>query len=93
MGKTKEWTIFACWFEVLDSKESRQILGLPEHAKILLFGAARIDDPIKGFHLLLNAIQHLITQGIYRKDELYLVTFGTYKYPKESIPQDGRITA
>lgn len=73
-------------FKLLDSKESRQILGLPEHAKILLFGAARIDDPIKGFHLLLNAIQHLITQGIYRKDELYLVTFGTYKYPKESIP-------
>lgn len=74
-------------FLLLDRKESRQILELPNNKKILLFGAARIDDPIKGFHILLKAIQYLQAQGIYTKEELHLVTFGKFKYPEKVIPQ------
>ena len=74
-------------FKILNCKESRQALGLPENKRILLFGAARIDDPIKGFDILLEAIQYLLTQKTYKKEELHLVTFGTYKYPARSIPR------
>lgn len=73
-------------FKFLGKAESRRTLGLPDHAKILLFGAARIDDPIKGFNILLDAIRHLLTKGIYTKEKLHLVTFGTFKYPKETLP-------
>ena len=47
-----------------DRTESRQGLALPLNEKIILFGAARIDDPIKGFDIFLEALQCLIIKGI-----------------------------
>ena len=73
-------------FKYLGRKESRKNLGLSNQQKIILFGAARIDDPIKGFYILLEAIQYLLTQGIYKRENLHLVTFGKYKYPEKVIP-------
>ena len=73
-------------FKYLGRKESRRNLGLSNQQKIILFGAARIDDPIKGFHILLEAIQYLLTKGIYKKENLHLITFGKYKYPEKVIP-------
>lgn len=79
-------TLSLAEFKLLDQAESRQVLGLPAKSKIILFGAARIDDPIKGFTILLDTIRHLITQRVYRKEELHLVTFGKYKHPEKIIP-------
>ena len=72
-------------FKILDSDKSRLSLKLPKNKKIILFGAARIDDPIKGFDMLLESIKYLTNNGYYTKDELHLLTFGTFKYPKEYV--------
>ena len=69
-----------------DRTERRQGLALPLNEKIILFGAARVDDPIKGFDIFLEALQCLIIKGIYKKEELHLVTFGNFKYSEKVIP-------
>ena len=74
-------------FNIYNRSESRQSLGLPTNKHILLFGAARIDDPIKGFTILLQAIQYLLDKKKYTKENLHLVTFGIFKYPERIIPQ------
>ena len=79
-------TLSLSQFNHLDRIESRNALKLPKDKYIILFGAARIDDPIKGFDILLKAIQYLIAQKTISKDNLHLVTFGKFKYPKQIIP-------
>lgn len=74
-------------FRIQNKAEARQELGLPADKHILLFGAARIDDPIKGFPTLLKAIEQLTKQGRYKKEELHLAFFGKIKFPQEVIPQ------
>lgn len=73
-------------FQMFDRNESRKICGLPDKY-ILLFGAARIDDPIKGFSLLLQAIRLLIKQNRFMTDELHLVFFGKIKHPDQVLPE------
>ena len=46
-------------FRMMDKELSRKELSLPDK-HIILFGAARIDDPIKGVEYLLQAIRLLI---------------------------------
>lgn len=46
-------------FRIMDKELSRKELSLPDK-HIILFGAARIDDPIKGVEYLLRAIRLLI---------------------------------
>ena len=73
-------------FCIVDKAEARRQLGLPADKYIILFGAARIDDPFKGFPTLLKAIGHLIERGYYRKDDLHLAFFGRIKNPDEVLP-------
>ena len=68
-------------FDLLDRMESRKALGLADKRYILLFGAARIDDPIKGFSFVRQAIEVLLARGEFRADELHLLLFGSIKYP------------
>jgi len=58
----------------LDRSEARQQLGLPSHARIVLFGASAIADYRKGFDLFLDAIEHLakLLEGA----EIILMAFG-----------------
>ncbi len=56
----------------------RQAFGLPLDKKIILMGAARLDEPIKGFSFLKEALSRLSGQ---RKD-LLLVLFGTIRNPE-----------
>lgn len=72
-------------FKILERDECRKALHLPTDKKIILFGAARIDEPIKGFDTLLNAIHHLIESGTFERDELHLLTFGRFKYPEHIL--------
>ena len=46
-------------FRIMDKELSRKELSLPDK-HIILFGAARIDDPIKGVEYLIQAIRLLI---------------------------------
>lgn len=73
-------------FQIMDRDECRRRLGLPAGKKIILFGAARIDDPIKGFDMVLKAIGQLIQQHSSYSGRLHLVTFGTYKQEKPRFP-------
>lgn len=70
------------FFRPGDRQEARRTLGFPETQKILLMGAARIDDPVKGFSSLKEAL-HLLDPDI-RKDIL-LVLFGGIKNEKEAL--------
>lgn len=72
--------------------EARRRLGLPS-CRIILFGAARIDAPIKGFAYLCEAVRLLLRRGAYRKEELRIMVFGKVKdavalenLPVECIP-------
>lgn len=73
-------------FNCLDRDESRNALNLPNNKYIIIFGAARIDDPIKGFPILLESIKWLIEKKYFSNDELHLVTFGKFKHPQQIKP-------
>lgn len=68
-------------FQLIDKTEARKQLQLPDKY-LIAFGAARIDDPIKGFDYLLEAIQALIRRGDFEQDELHLLLFGGIKNAK-----------
>lgn len=64
-------------FKPYDKSESRQMLSLPQEKKILLMGAACLDDEIKGAIYLKNALKLLS-----EKNDLILVLFGNVKNRK-----------
>ena len=72
-------------FKVWGKDEARQQLLVPSDKFVIIFGAARIDDPFKGFHLLLQAIDLLISSGRYSKDDLHLIIFGKIKYSAQVL--------
>lgn len=69
-------------FHLLDRHESRSRLGIARKRYVLLFGAARIDDPIKGFDFLRRALLALLARGRYARHELHLLLFGQIKTPR-----------
>lgn len=70
-------------FRMLDKTSSRKELHLPADKHIILFGAARIDDPIKGVEYLLQALRLLIEKNHFRQEELHLALFGRIKHPEK----------
>lgn len=56
----------------------RRTLHLPLNKKIILMGAARLDDPIKGFEYLKKALR-LLSEENGRNSNLMLVLFGAIK--------------
>jgi len=64
-------------FKKLDKLTCRVKLGLPTDNKILVFGAGRIDSPIKGFHLFREAL-NLLGDRI-DIENIHLVLFGNLK--------------
>lgn len=73
-------------FQLMDKAECRRQLGLPADKQIVLFGAARVDDPIKGFPTVLEAIGLLLRQHPDHAGRLHLVTFGTFKQKQPPFP-------
>ena len=74
-------------FQLLPRDASRRALGLPADAHIILFGAARIDDPIKGFPMLNQAVGLLESRFRLPGERLHLVLFGRIKHPEQVLPQ------
>ena len=62
-------------FTIVDRIDARTALEA-EEPFVIAFGAARIDDPIKGFGYLCQALSLLVEQGRYRADEVRLLLFG-----------------
>lgn len=60
-----------------DKGEARKSLSLPLGKKIILMGAARINDPIKGFGYLVKALSILKERN--GGDDYFLVLFGGIK--------------
>lgn len=68
-------------FIIMDKQMCRKELNLPDKY-LILFGAARVDDPIKGFEILLEAIKKLTNSKRFDADQLHLVIFGKIKHPE-----------
>ena len=64
-------------FQPLSKKQIRNILRLPLNKRIILMGAARLDDPLKGFETLCSALSHL--NEIDGHADFLLVLFGGIK--------------
>ena len=62
-------------FKMTDRDDARTALDVSE-PYVISFGAARIDDPIKGFDYLVDALQILVKSGRLRRKELRLLLFG-----------------
>lgn len=63
-------------FKPIDKSLARQIIGLPQDKKIILFGAmSSTSDKNKGFHLLQPALQKLVAKGW--KENVELLVFGS----------------
>lgn len=66
------------FFSPGDRAEARREAGLSTEKRILLMGAARIDDPVKGFALLREALEKLAPEI---RENALLVLFGRIKEP------------
>lgn len=74
-------------FSMIDRADARSSLNMSARY-LLVFGAARIDDDIKGLKYLLAALQHLLDNGFAKRDDLRLMLFGGVKQQAvfEQIP-------
>ncbi len=71
-------------FQPANEYEAREAFSLPRDKKIILMGAYKIDDPIKGFAFLKQALLKIYEQ----EKDILLVLFGNIKNIKivEDIP-------
>jgi len=73
-------------FSIKNKIDSRDYFKISGNKKVVLFGAARIDAPIKGFTYLKQALARLAAHRSAAKDEFMLIVFGGCK--DESVMQD-----
>ncbi len=66
-------------FKPGDKDKAREELCLPRHKRILLMGAARINNPIKGLDYLIRALSILKAEEQGADDSLFVVLFGGIK--------------
>lgn len=55
--------------------------GLPDEAIVVAMGAARLDDPVKGFDLLIETMRHLREHDPALADRLHLLLYGELRDP------------
>ena len=74
-------------FVPVDRSRAREQLGIGEQYVISL-GAARIDDPIKGFEYLVSALKKLVEEGRFSVSDVRLLLFGGIRRPEllQEIP-------
>lgn len=76
-------------YRPFDRRTARNIFGLPQDKKLILFGGVGIaSDHNKGFHLLVSALQELAAKGWSEKAEL--IVFGAAV--QDTVPDFGLIT-
>lgn len=74
-------------FELLDKQKCREKLNISTPF-VLVFGAARIDDPIKGFNYLKEALKIVVERRKIPRNDIHLLLFGGIHDPKtlENLP-------
>ena len=70
-------------FTTKEKKLVRDKYSFPLDKKIILMGAARLDDPIKGFQFLKKALNTLLQE----REDLLLILFGAIKQEKSFFEQ------
>ncbi len=65
-------------FRMSDRLDSRSMLSIRAR-HVVIFGAARIDIPIKGFGYLKSALAYMTTRMGYSPDDLHLILFGSVR--------------
>lgn len=65
-------------FKIIERLDARTALDVSE-PYVIAFGAARIDDPIKGFGYLLEALRHLVQHHHFAAEKLRLLLFGNIR--------------
>jgi len=65
-------------FTIIDRMDARTALDVEERY-VIAFGAARIDDTIKGFDYLVKALGILVAGGRYRREDIRLLLFGSVR--------------
>ncbi len=66
-------------FRMKSKTDSRDLLHIRADKRIIIFGAARIDQPAKGFGYLKQALSLLAERHTFPAEQLLLVLFGGYK--------------
>lgn len=66
--------------------QARLQLGLPTDRPILLFGAARLDNPRKGFQEMIAALQHFYATPYAQEMRPLAVLFGKIEQPDQLAP-------
>lgn len=56
--------------------------NIPVGKKVIAMGAARLDDPVKGFELMAEAVNHIATQHPEKAKNLQLLLFGDIRNPE-----------
>ena len=71
-------------FPMLDKAECRRIVGVPDK-NILIFGAAKLDDPIKGFGLFVKSLRCLFRSHPEYWGTVHVLLFGNIKSDKKTF--------
>lgn len=67
------------FYRPMDKLDQRQLLGLPKDKKLILFGAANVNDPRKGMSYFLKALDILNKNYPGANENIELVVFGKMK--------------
>ena len=65
-------------FTIIDRTDARTALDVKARF-VIAFGAARLDDPIKGFNYLTEALRLLVSDGRMNASDMHLLLFGTVR--------------
>jgi len=66
-------------YVIKDKQKSRDDNNIPSDAKVVVFGAARVDDPIKDFNTLIESLCLITSSGKYNNKDLHLIIFGALR--------------
>lgn len=78
-------TLSAELFRIKDKSECRKELNLCADRYTIAFGAARLNDPIKGLSLLEEALHYLVNNKIIESQRLQVLLFGGWKGSLEQM--------
>lgn len=73
-------------FRPKDKQQCRRELGLPIGKRLLLFGAERVDNPLKGIAYLVDALGMLARERPERQEDIEVVVFGKSKTGLPELP-------
>lgn len=65
--------------EKFSFKRRKNLEGIPEDKKVIIMGAARLDDPIKGFDMMVESMNEIANNRPDLAQKLHLLLYGTIR--------------